>query len=85
MSSWIRMHLNLGFRRVPRRRVCRRLGFGMQDVRVDAYGPGSGAAELGPEARARTVPVCRGRAHSRFASAAEVSVRVPHTWVRRTR
>ena len=45
MSSWIRMQLNHGFRRVPRRRVCRRLTSGMQDGFVDVYSSGSGAAE----------------------------------------
>ena len=45
MSSWIRMRLNHGFRRVPRRRVCRRLTSGMQDGFVDVYSSGSGAAE----------------------------------------
>ena len=77
MSSWIRMHLNHGFRRVPRRRVCRRLTSGMQDGFVDVYSSGSGAAaglEPGPR---KAVRVWRRRTRNRFASAVVVSERCP--------
>lgn len=77
LSSWMRMHLNHGFRRVSRWRVCRRLTSGMQDGFVDVYSSGSGAAaglEPGPR---KAVRVWRRRTRNRFASAIVVSARCP--------